>query len=79
MRNKIIKINGSETCNEILLYITRDDNGSDYISIQAWHYKDNEWWFQFEVVYFDGYVSLEGFINDFSEASAIKFVNAMEF
>jgi len=79
MRNKIIKFDNHKTCNEILLYITRDDNGSGYISIQVWHFKDNEWWFQLEVVYFDGYVSLEGFINDFSEASAIEFANSMEF
>ena len=80
MRTKLLKVTNCETCNEVLITIMRDCNdGDDSITIQAWHYKDDEWWFQIEDITFEHVALLENFINDFSEKSAEDFANSYLF
>ena len=82
MKNKIIKIEGCKTCNEVLLFIDRDtEDGTDSIKLIAWHTTEDGEFIQTQQINIEDadFRFLERIINDFSELSASEFANSMVF
>jgi len=75
---RIIDIKGCKTCNKVLIFKERNDNGEDYAKIVAWHKTENGEMYQEDT--FDGGgahndVLIKAFIDNFSEFSANEFAN----
>lgn len=65
---KIFEIKGCNTCDKVLIFKDRNDEGEDFARIVAWH--DD----QIQTEIFKGSeVMIERFIADFTEASANAF------
>lgn len=83
MKMKIIKIKGCKTCNEVLLFLDRNEQGDEFVKLVAWHKtKDGELIQTAEVDYSKGENDTEmnkRIIDDFSEFSANVFANGMKF
>jgi hypothetical protein len=81
VRTKIINISGCETCKEVTLIVQRDEEGTDYIEITAWHeVEEGITHFQQARVDFNEFEDqdafMESYIKDFSEHSANTFANS---
>lgn len=83
MKMRIIKIKGCKTCDEVLIYLDRNEHGEDLVRLIAWHKtKDGDFIQSAEVDYSNGENDCEmnkRIICDFSEFSANVFANGMKF
>lgn len=68
---KIFNIENCNTCDKVLIFKDRNDEGEDFARVLAWH--DD----QIQTEEFKGSeVMIERFIADFSEVSANEFANS---
>jgi hypothetical protein len=81
MKQKLLKIEGCDTAKEVLVQVMRNEDGSDFIQISAWHKYENEDYIQTLSVEYEENTPLmmERFVCDFSEVSANEFANSMTF
>lgn len=52
MKNKTVKVEGNETCREVLLQVRRAED-DDFIEISAWHNTENGYLLQKSKIYFE--------------------------
>lgn len=84
MKTRIIKIKGCKTCKELLIFKDRDHNGEEFVQLVAWHkFEGGDFIQKAQVDYSQGGIAdsvmNERIINDFTEESALAFVNTMSF
>jgi hypothetical protein len=83
MTHKTINIKGCKTCNEVHIFLDRNNNGEDFVRLLAWHnIKDG-------LIIQSGEVDvcksdkdnlmMRRYIADFSEISANEFANNFSF
>lgn len=77
MKQKIIPIQGCRTCNEVLIFLDKNEEGEHLVRIIAWHKIEDEWFIQSaEAGVFksdDDFLMMCRYIADFSEVSANEF------
>ena len=77
MKQKIIPIQGCRTCNEVLIFLDRNEEGEHLVRILAWHESQDELIMQSAIVDIfdteDDVLMMCRYIADFSEVSANEF------
>lgn len=81
MEMRIIKIKGCKTCNEVLAYLDRNDQGEDFVKLVAWHKTKNGDFIQTAEIDCcksdNDRLMMKNYISDISDFTANAFANSM--
>lgn len=79
MKVKIVKVIGCKTCKEVLVSVSRKEDGDDYVELQAWHKNTEGDWYQFQEIDFPTLELASAYVKDFSSSSASEFAKEFNF
>lgn len=67
------------TAMEVNLFLTKDDSDNTCVLVQAWHWFEQKWHYQYEYFNFDYVSCCERFIIDYTDLTAQIWVNEFQF